>query len=140
MTLDINKYRIAYSSQKHTAARRGIEFNLTFQEWCEFWGEDIERRGNGKDSLQMQRFEDIGPYALGNIRKGTPKQNSKTWGNMERKRNAEQAAIDLQSELDAAMNEPSAEPFDDDGIDPHYYNMGIKSSYRHRYFHGYKHN
>ncbi len=131
--MDINKYRIAYNTQKANAKKRGIGFMLTFQDWCEFWGEDIERRGTGPTNLQMQRFADTGPYAIGNIKKGTPKQNAATRLNMLRKRNCEDAALDVQIALDALMNDDSLTEFDDDGLEPHYYNMGIKSSYRRRY-------
>lgn len=133
--MDITKYRQAYYTQKCNAQRRGIEFLLTFKEWCDFWGEDIDRRGNGPYDLQMQRHADTGPYAVGNIRKGTPKQNSATYQKMRRKRECDQSAQELQAALDAAMNEPSRLPHDSDGREPHYFNLGIKSSYRHRYFH-----
>jgi hypothetical protein len=133
--MDINKYRRAYHNQKAHAAQRGIEFLLTFQEWCDFWGEDIERRGNGPNDLQMQRHADTGPYTIGIIRKGTPKQNAVTAWNMRRKRECEMSAEELQIALDAMMNEPDRLDHDDDGRESHYFHMGIKSSYRHRYFH-----
>lgn len=57
---------------------RRIEWELTFEQWVEWWGDDIELRGQGSDNLQMQRINDTGPYALGNIVKGTPKQNTAT--------------------------------------------------------------
>jgi hypothetical protein len=129
--MDINKYRIAYASQKANAARRGIEFLLTFQEWCEFWGEDIEKRGVGPNDLQMQRYADTGPYALGNIKKGTPKENAITRGNMLRKANCEKNHEELQAELDALMNDPSNPDFDSE--EESYCYLGIVSSNKSRY-------
>lgn len=137
--MDINQYRIAYNTQKSNAARRGIVFNLTFQQWCEFWGEDIGRRGNGPNDLQMQRFADTGPYELGNIRKGTPKQNSATYQRMRAKRKSEQAALELQIALDAMMNEPSPPPHDEELTDDvkELNKLGLRSSkqlFSYRYF------
>jgi hypothetical protein len=76
--MTIGKYRLAFNTQRHNAKRRGIGWELTFEQWLAWWGEDIERRGSGECDLQMQRVADAGPYALGNIKKGTPKQNSAT--------------------------------------------------------------
>lgn len=133
--MDINKYRRAFAQQKAGAASRGIGFHLTFQEWCEFWGEDIDRRGSGPDNLQMQRPADTGPYAVWNIRKGTPKQNAVTRGHMERKRASDQAAVELQIALDAAMNDSSEPELDERENEFDQRRLGIKSSYLGRYYH-----
>ena len=76
--MDTSKARSAYLSQKSNAKRRGIEFHLTFEQWMEFWGDDLARRGPGRYELGMQRPCDSGPYAVGNIRKGTPADNVRT--------------------------------------------------------------
>lgn len=83
--LDIKKARRAYQSQKHGAKRRGIGFHLTFAQWLEFWGKDIDARGVRAWSLGMQRPEDGGDYEVGNIRKGTPKDNGRTRAAMHHK-------------------------------------------------------
>jgi hypothetical protein len=131
--LSINRYLRAYRAQKDGAAHRGIAFELTFKEWCDFWGNDVDRRGNGPDDLQMQRFADTGPYAIGNIRKGTPKQNMITAGHMKRKRASERAHVELQAALDRAMfenHEPEEElDLEDDGFP----NLGLRSSLQDRY-------
>lgn len=132
--MDINEYRIKYQTQKSNAKIRGIDFLLTFQEWCEFWGEDIERRGTGPNDLQMQRKCDTGPYAIGNISKGTPKQNAVTRENMLRKSKSEQAALELQIALDAMMNEDSP-PKPDDFDEFWGPNPRMGDSYRNRYKH-----
>lgn len=100
--MDIKQARARFSSQKRGAARRGVGWELTFQQWLDWWGEDLDRRGPGIDQLQMQRKLDTGPYALGNISKGHPKQNSRTHFAMERNRKADAAKRAHQAALDAA--------------------------------------
>jgi hypothetical protein len=108
--MHIKQALVAYRNQKSGAKRRGIEFCLSFKEWCDWWGEDIGQRGNGPDQLQMQRLADSGPYALGNIRKGCPRDNMKTAGHMKRLRAAKMAEADLSARKDAMMFEPSNVP------------------------------
>lgn len=108
-----NQYYLAFYRQRAKAKDRGIGWELTFQQWLDFWGEDISKRGSGKDDLQMQRLADRGPYALGNIRKGTPKQNSVTAGHMKRFKAVKAAHSDLERRKDAMMHLPSAPPYDE---------------------------
>ena len=109
-----NPYYKAFVSQKNGAKRRGIEWRLTFDQWLDWWGDDIYKRGSGAHCLQMQRRFDAGAYELGNISKGLPKENMRTAGNMRRKRAVDRAAHELQSRLDALMWEESAGSEDDD--------------------------
>lgn len=74
--MDIRLARITYSKQKARAKNRGVAWELSFPDWCNWWGEDIDRRGRGKGKLCMCRFKDSGPYALWNIYKGTFEQNN----------------------------------------------------------------
>lgn len=129
-----NKHLKAFKSQKAGAAARGIGWELTFEEWLSFWGNDIDRRGSGRNSLQMQRFADTGPYALGNIRKGVPKQNSATYSAMHQNRKSEKAAREHQKRLDALMFAPSAPDYEDDPVNDeevtgNIYGNRIKSSF-----------
>ena len=55
--------------QRQSAKGRGIEFDMTFGEWLNFWGDDIDRRGKGKGCLVMARYNDTGPYKIGNVSK-----------------------------------------------------------------------
>lgn len=129
MKLDISQYRLAYLRQKNNANQRGIEFLLSFQEWTNFWGDDIDRRGSGECDLQMQRIADTGPYALWNIKKGVPKQNSATYSKMCAKRKCEKAAEDLQIALDMMMNEPCAEDIPEISDDEIFFRrLGVRSS------------
>jgi hypothetical protein len=69
-------YKSKYHDQKHQAAKRGIDFKLTYEEWINWWGDDVVKRGNNADDLCMCRYNDVGSYELGNIYKDTRKNNS----------------------------------------------------------------
>jgi hypothetical protein len=126
--IDLEKARCAYDSQKSRAKSRGIGWEFNFQTWVDWWGADIERRGSGPDDVQMQRFADTGPYAAWNVRKGTPKDNAKTRGHMQRLANTMQAKADLEAARDAA---PTAPPRDELPQDEAYLRrrMGVRSSF-----------
>ena len=73
--MDINRKN--YRAQKYHAQRRGIQFNITYQDWLSWWGADINRRGNNSNDLCMARYGDTGPYELDNVYKTTIAQNLK---------------------------------------------------------------
>lgn len=65
--------RMVYSQHRHNAGRRNIAFLLTFEEWLTWWlhqlGPDWRLlRGSERWKFVMARFNDAGPYALGNIK------------------------------------------------------------------------
>ena len=62
-------YKDLYWAQMSAAKQRGIDWNLNYDEWINWWGEDISKRGKGKGKLCMARYGDEGPYELGNIYK-----------------------------------------------------------------------
>jgi hypothetical protein len=95
--------RKKFNQQKSCADARGIELQLTFEQWVTWWGDDIKFRGKRAGQLQMQRFRDQGPYAIGNIKKGTPQQNAKTAGALRRNRSQTSAAERHQRDLDACI-------------------------------------
>lgn len=67
---ELKKAKKAYSFQKSRAINsRGIEFNLTFDEWLNWWLQTghWHERGHGSGKYVMSRFNDIGPYSLDNI-------------------------------------------------------------------------
>lgn len=108
-----------YHSQRNGAKKRGIEWRLTFREWLDWWGEDLDRRGSGRDQLQMQRKLDSGPYALGNIVKGVPRQNVRTWQTVRRNVRAAAAKSAHEAALDAAPTREADESdfaFEDEPI------------------------
>ncbi len=76
--MDLKTAKLRYSQQKAHASERGIEWCFTFDEWVEWWGDDLDNRGVHAWNLQMQRFHDKGPYAPWNVRKGTPAMNMRT--------------------------------------------------------------
>mgnify|MGYP007069485210 CR=1 FL=1 len=82
-----NMMKQAYSRQKSSAKKRGIDWQFTYETWLEFWGDDIYRRGVGHDKLCMQRFGDVGPYHPDNCKKGYAKENAKTAGVIRKSKN-----------------------------------------------------
>ena len=70
-------YRDVYMQQRRNAHKRNIEFQFTFQQWLDWWGDDISKRGKGKDKLCMARCGDTGPYHPSNVYKSTHADNSK---------------------------------------------------------------
>ena len=60
----------------HATKTRNIEWHLTFEEWLDIWGTDIDRRGRGIGKLNMCRYGDEGPYAVGNVFIGAHEQNA----------------------------------------------------------------
>jgi hypothetical protein len=71
-----NPKRLAYAQQKDNASKRGIEFLFTFEQWLEFWGDDVILRGNSPDDLVMARRRDCGPYSPENCVKVSVSENS----------------------------------------------------------------
>ena len=57
--------------------RRGIEFNLTFEQWWDIWQQSgkYEERGRLGHQYVMARFNDTGPYQIGNVKIITHDQN-----------------------------------------------------------------
>ena len=74
--MDRSAARLKYADHKRRAADRGIEFEFTFEEWCEIWEPHWDRRGVHKDQLGMCRTRDQGGYQPGNVRLDTPKGNA----------------------------------------------------------------
>lgn len=69
--------KFKYHVHKNGAKRRGIEFNLTFEQWWELWEPYWESRGKQKDSLVMCRVGDSGNYEVGNVYIDTYSKNSR---------------------------------------------------------------
>lgn len=58
-----------YRGQKSHSKTRGIDFNLSFDEWLNIWLKSghWEQRGRGKGTYVMSRVGDTGPYEIGNV-------------------------------------------------------------------------
>lgn len=67
-----------FSIQKRAARKRGIPWELTFEEWWRIWEESgkWDERGNLGDQYCMCRTNDVGPYRVGNVRIDTMAGNS----------------------------------------------------------------
>jgi hypothetical protein len=61
--------RERFRLHKNNAARRGIEFRLTFDQWLTWWKETghYDERGRTTGAYVMARKGDKGAYELGNI-------------------------------------------------------------------------
>ena len=61
--------RHKYACHKSKAKSRGIEFNLTYEQWWDIWQQSgkWDQRGKGKGSYVMSRIGDKGGYTLGNV-------------------------------------------------------------------------
>lgn len=76
--------RAAWRYQINTARRRGITFQLTFEEWVKWWqsnlGDDwFNKRGKTHGKYVMARKGDKGPYRLDNIKCILAVENSREW-------------------------------------------------------------
>jgi hypothetical protein len=62
--------RRAFTLQRYNASRRGIAWQLTFEEWLELWQRSNRwaRRGKRLGQYCMARKGDKGAYAIGNVR------------------------------------------------------------------------
>ena len=70
-----NKHRNAFLNQRCNAKKRGIEWGFSYEEWLEWWGPDIERRGCGSGNIVMARQGDAGGYTADNVYKSTASAN-----------------------------------------------------------------
>src|ERR1700691_4303747 len=61
------------------AKRRGIPFELTFNEWWDIWTSSghWNERGRYRHQYVMARHGDVGPYAVGNVKIITNSENVK---------------------------------------------------------------
>lgn len=72
--IDAKKKFIAHRSN---AKRRGIDFNLTFEQWMNIWIDSgkWDQRGRGADKYCMCRIGDKGAYCIDNVFIGQGKHN-----------------------------------------------------------------
>ena len=70
-------YNNEYHNHKARSKRRGIDFEFSYDEWIEWWGADITKRGRKVGQMVMARNGDVGPYCLTNVHKATVEGNVK---------------------------------------------------------------
>ena len=61
-------YKTQYGQHKQNANRRKINFELTYEQWLEIWGDKISLRGVGRGKYCMARNNDQGPYSVDNVK------------------------------------------------------------------------
>ena len=81
-TMNRSLARLRYVQHKRNAAKRGIEWEFTFEEWCAVWEPHWADRGPRKDQKVMCRTHDAGPYRPDNVRIDSPKGNAAERGLM----------------------------------------------------------
>lgn len=62
------KAKDAFGRQRYQAQKRGIEWNLSLEQWWDFWQSSgyWDQRGRGQGYVMCRRG-DTGPYEIGNI-------------------------------------------------------------------------
>lgn len=67
--MDIKGLNKAFKMQRNSAKYRGLEWDLTFDEWLNIWisSSNINNRGIGKGKYVMARIGDSGGYKIGNV-------------------------------------------------------------------------
>ena len=55
-----------FNKHKASAKFRGIDFQFTFEEWCEMWKPYWDNRGTKDNQYVMSRKGDTGPYSKEN--------------------------------------------------------------------------
>ena len=63
-----------FAVHKRNALRRGVKFNMSFDEWWSLWEKHWE--GRGTHGLMMCRTRDAGAYEVGNVRIDTKSSNA----------------------------------------------------------------
>ena len=66
-----------YKAQRINAERRGLDFLLSYEEWLGIWVDSgkLDQRGRGSQKYCMCRYNDVGPYKIGNVFIGTGLEN-----------------------------------------------------------------
>lgn len=73
----MKQYYQPYADQMFGAKKRGIDWQFTYDEWVNWWGDDITKRGPYRDQLVMARYNDEGAYHPNNCYKTTASENCK---------------------------------------------------------------
>lgn len=85
-----NPLPYCYQTLKYNATRRGKEFLLTFDQFCEFCNKTgyLEKKGIRPQNMTIDRIDCSGGYSVENIRAITMHENARK-GNFEKKAQTE---------------------------------------------------
>ena len=73
----MKNYKKDFQVQRWLAKnKRGVEWNLTYEEWLDIWSDKIYNRGKGIGKYNMCRVNDTGPYEVGNVFIGLHEDNA----------------------------------------------------------------
>ena len=75
-----DRMRHAFLMQRSRAKRRGIGWDLSYEDWCFLWKDKWHQRGNCSGQYCMARIGDVGPYSLLNVIIKTVNENSSEAG------------------------------------------------------------
>ncbi len=69
ISLDDKKLKRAFIDQRGNAAKRQIDFLMSYSEWLDVWTQSgkLSKRGSRKGCYVMSRYNDVGPYKVGNV-------------------------------------------------------------------------
>lgn len=68
-------YNNEYHNHKARSKRRNIDFEFSYEQWIEWWGDDITNRGRKAGQMVMARNNDEGTYHPNNVHKATVEGN-----------------------------------------------------------------
>ena len=75
LSRDYKTPKARYFQQRANAYERGIEWEISFEEWWSLWEPHWANRGREKGQLVMARHGDDGPYSLTNVSIKTVEEN-----------------------------------------------------------------
>lgn len=82
--MDRSFARLRYEQHRRNAEKRGVLWELTFEEWCVIWAPHWHERGPHQDEKVMCRTHDQGAYRADNVRIDSPKGNAAERGLMQK--------------------------------------------------------
>lgn len=75
----IKKAKQQYWNHQQRAKRKGISFQLTFDQWLKIWLDSghYYNKGTKRGQYVMSRYNDVGPYSVDNVKIQTVGENTK---------------------------------------------------------------
>lgn len=130
MNKDISHYKQIFSSARSKARRAGVSWNLSFDEWLEWWGKDLDKMGRGQNDLRMVRISESEPFSLENLRKVDAIQLGKILSSRHRNKACSAYSDENIFRKDAMVYSPSKDDDDDstDGNEPLFDRSMVKMS------------